>query len=171
MLTETEFDNKIDISIDKRRIFVKSSNKRAKKILANNIFTGIVVLLVIAALVTLAVVNLTSGKTSFTNGTWDAVSDDELYGKGGSLISVLPKSNSDLDDFVATGRITLKGFFLGESGAMAAIVDMNGTTVSLEKNESVGGVTLADIDDGLVILAVGDNYAYLTLDEPTYDIQ
>ena len=37
MLTETEFDNKIDISIDKRRIVVKSSNKRAKKILANNI--------------------------------------------------------------------------------------------------------------------------------------
>ncbi|MBQ3593734.1 MAG: hypothetical protein II982_05175, partial [Clostridia bacterium] len=66
---------------------MKSSNKRAKKILANNIFTGIVVLLVIAALVTLAVVNLTSGKTSFSNGTLDAVSDDELYGKGGSLIS------------------------------------------------------------------------------------
>ena len=168
MLTETEFDNKIDVNSEKRRVFVKSNSKRAKKILANNIFTGIVVILVIAALVTMAVVNLTSGRTSFSNGTWDAVSDDELYGSGGSLISVLPKSNSDLDDFVATGRLELKGFFLGESGAMAAIIDMNGTTVSLEKNESVGGVTLADIDDGLVILAVGENYAYLTLDEPTY---
>lgn len=150
---------------------MKANNKRAKKILANNIFTGFVVVLVLAALITLAVVNISSGGKSYKNGTWDLVSDDELYGSGGSLISVLPKSNSDLSDFVATGRITLKGFFLGESGAMSAIVDLNGTTVSLAKNESVGGVTLKDIQDGLVILEVGGLNAFLTLEEPTYDIQ
>lgn len=150
---------------------MKANNKRAKRILANNIFTGLVVILVLAALITLAVVNISSGGKRFRNGTWDVVSDDELFGTSGSLISVLPKSNSDLSDFVATGRITLQGFFLGESGAMSAIINMNGTTVSLAKNESVGGVTLRDIQDGLVILSIGDSNAFLTLEEPSFEIQ
>lgn len=148
---------------------MSSKNTYRKKLIANSVFTGIIVMLIVLAVVIIVKLNL-SDALSYGEGSWRQLPDSKVFGSEGSLIRVYPEPYSAEENKLAD-KVSLKGIFTETSGRITALLLLPDGIVSLSAGDSVSGVTLESIVDGLVTLSVQGEKAYLTLDNPDFTVK